>query len=418
MRAETARAAVLPVALGVCVCAARATAGEDRATGSRLLPGDLRLGALYLRPRLRVETLGLDTNVFYSATGRRADFTASGGPGLDAILPLRGGFRLSAGGDLGYVYFRRTESQRRATAQARAGLQWNGARLGAGVQGTYGRSFARPSFEVDERVAETARGAGADVRADIGARVRLALAASTVRREVERGAAFAGVDLQRALSDDARTGGAELAYRLTPKTSLLLLADARQDHFRLAPERDADSERLGGGLQVDSATRLFGRATGGMRRFRFRRGGPGARSAAPFAEVDAGYRLGPRTVLGAAYRRGQEHSAFTPELGVPLLVLESVGLRAERRLGGPFDLRLRAALTRFHTESPVRIDGVSGTATGVRADRVREAGADLGCRFLSHLRLGVAANWVERRSSFADLGLQGLVMGATLGYVP
>src|SRR5687768_17712118 len=78
-------------------------------------PGALRLGPAYFTPSLRISSLGLDTNVFYTATDRRTDFIAHGGPGLEMVLPLRGAFRLRADGTLGYLYFARTKSQRRLT---------------------------------------------------------------------------------------------------------------------------------------------------------------------------------------------------------------------------------------------------------------------------------------------------------------
>src|SRR2546426_948431 len=40
-----------------------------------------RIGPLYVTPTIRIGAIGLDTNVFYTATDRRTDLTANGGPG-------------------------------------------------------------------------------------------------------------------------------------------------------------------------------------------------------------------------------------------------------------------------------------------------------------------------------------------------
>ena len=48
----------------------------------------------------------------------------------------------------------------------------------------------------------------------------------------------------------------------------------------------------------------------------------------------------------------------------------------------------------------------------------RKAHADLGYRFRNSLRIGVAAFWADRTSSFADLGIEGLLVGLTVTYQP
>ena len=67
----------------------------------------------YLTPYLHIGTLGVDTNVFYSATERQTDFTASGGPGLEIVRPFGRESRFVVDGGLDYLYFAKTESQRR-----------------------------------------------------------------------------------------------------------------------------------------------------------------------------------------------------------------------------------------------------------------------------------------------------------------
>ena len=63
------------------------------------------------------------------------------------------------------------------------------------------------------------------------------------------------------------------------------------------------------------------------------------------------------------------------------------------------------------------IEPVPGSVVvAARSDHARSAAADLGYTFFSHLRLGVAASWMERRSTIADFGVRGLLLGATLGY--
>ena len=82
-----------------------ATDGCGRGGRARRSPGLVRVGSFYLTPYLRIGTLGVDTNVFYTPTERQTDFTASGGPGLEVVRPFGSRSRLRLDGGLDYVYF-------------------------------------------------------------------------------------------------------------------------------------------------------------------------------------------------------------------------------------------------------------------------------------------------------------------------
>src|SRR5262245_57008368 len=94
-----------------------ATAAADR-------PGRCRLGPFYLTPRLRFGHIGLDTNVLYTSNDRQTDVNASGGPGLELVLPIRSRLRWIADGGTQYHYFVRTDSQRRLVSTASTALLW------------------------------------------------------------------------------------------------------------------------------------------------------------------------------------------------------------------------------------------------------------------------------------------------------
>src|SRR5258706_16396034 len=64
--------------------------GATTTSGEHSRLGRFHLGPLYVTPLLRLGTVGLDTNVFYTPTDRRADFSSSGGPGLRIVMPIKG----------------------------------------------------------------------------------------------------------------------------------------------------------------------------------------------------------------------------------------------------------------------------------------------------------------------------------------
>jgi hypothetical protein len=147
---------------------------------------------------------------------------------------------------------------------------------------------------------------------------------------------------------------------------------------------------------------------------------PDADRVEPYVNADLVYHFGPRTRLGAAYSRDVGFSAFAVAAGdVPTLTTESVGVRVEKGLWRRLDLRLHAGLTQLKSDAPVLIEApIEGAISARRNDRAREAGADLGYAFWSRLRIGLAATWTERRSPIRDLGIEGLLLGGTVTYVP
>jgi hypothetical protein len=385
--------------------------------------GLFRLGAFHLTPRLRLGPLGLDTNVFYSARERRTDFVASGGPGLEVVLPMKSRGLLTVAGGVDYLYFLRTESQRRFTGDGKARVEWMGPNTAA-AEASYRSSFSRPSLEVDRRVAQQERQGKVEGRVRAGTRLDVEATASAGRIEVDSRQEFFGADLRRALSRDMYLARLTVGYRLTPKTSFLLEGDHQIDRFLVDRARDAQSNRAGAGFAVTSATRLAGKAVGGVRSFRLRRADRTTRAAdgathTPWAAVELFYRFGSRTRLGLLYSRDLQFSAFQPEGGTPTVLLESARLRLEKGLIGNLDLYLFGGLTRLATDGAIQVDlGGGELITAARDDEAWEAGADLGYTFRRHLRIGAAASYTERRSNIADFGVEGLLVGGTVTFIP
>lgn len=422
LKADVVRLVIAVAALSLAAAAESPAQGAPDAV-SALDPerGEwlFRIGPAYFTPTLRIHSLGLDTNVFYTATDRRTDFIAHGGPGLGMLLPLAGNLKLRADGSAGYLYFARTPSQRRLMGGGVSRLAYEGARLNMGVQYAYAQSYGRIGFEVDRRVAQVQRAAQTDLRYGIGPRFAFGLRATAGRNDVGDGQEFFGADLRRNLTRDTYVGAGHFSYALTPKTSLVLEGDHQADRFVLDDTRDADSNRVGGGIAVASTTFLSGRIMGGARSIRMK-SLPGADRIVPYANVDVVYHFGPRTRLGAAYSREVGYSAFSVAAGeLPTLTTEAVRVRLEKGLWRRLDLRLHAGLTQLKSDADVLIETpTEGPLTVRRNDRAREAGADLGYAFWTRLRIGLAATWAERRSPIRDLGIEGLILGGTVTFIP
>jgi hypothetical protein len=380
-------------------------------------PGLIRLGPFYLTPTLHVGTLGLDSNVFYTATSRQTDFTTSGGPGLDVVLPIGPVVRLFTGGDVNYVYFLRTVSQRKLGGDVNAGGEIVGERFHLRVEDSYTRSFQRPNYQVDERILQNEQDLTGKATSRLG---HFILEGDTTyaTTRVDSGQTFAGTNLSLTMSRNEILTLAKVGYGVTAKTSLVAGADYEVDRFPFETTRDADSNHVFAGLEITSDTRLSGKALGGVRLFRLRLHGS-QQVQVPYADVDLTYVTGPRTQLKASYSRDLGYSAFNTSGVTPTVRLEAIGAGLIQGLWRGLDLRISGTRSRFITDGAITLVLASGQpVTAVRDDHIWQGTADLGYKFRSRLRMGVAATYVNRRSTFTDFGIQGLIVGGTVTYDP
>src|SRR5690606_42069386 len=72
----------------------------------------LRLGPVYMTPRIELSEFGIDTNVFNRAGEKQKDFTFTLTPGVDLWLPIARRGLVKASADTGLVWYRELESER------------------------------------------------------------------------------------------------------------------------------------------------------------------------------------------------------------------------------------------------------------------------------------------------------------------
>jgi hypothetical protein len=396
---------------------AQEAAPPELATPQPQRPGLLRVGPFYLTPFFQIGTIGLDTNVFYTATDRQTDVMASGGPGLELVLPLGGLGRFVTRGALDYLYFVRTQSQRRLNGNGVSRLELKGSRTEVSAEEDYLQTFSRPNYEVNARVQQTQEGTRADLKRRLFGRISLMLGGSRAHNQTDPGQIYLGTDLARTLTLDSYRAAAGLGYAITVKTSFVVEGDQQWDRFPLDASRGADSNRLAAGFRTDTTALIFGHALFGARWFRPKDSSIDKR--VPYVDVDALWSLSPRTKFGGSYNRDLNYSAFITSGATPTVSIEAVGFRIEKQLVGNLDLRLFARQTLFTTDGTITLDVPGqGKLVSVRDDRAREAGADLGYRFRPRVRAGVTASYIDRRSTISYFGIKGLLVGFTAQYQP
>lgn len=404
------RLSKVAAALGLILLVPGASSAQDGGNSRRR--GLFRLGPLYVTPTLRVGQIGYDSNVFYSATERTGDFVARGGPGLELLLPVGSTVDIGARGGVDILYFAKVESERRATWNGLGFLRFSGSRTRAELTGGYEETFRRPDFEIDDRVFEATRRADVSVERRLG-RNRLRAGFSAQRLGVERDQVSDADDLARNLNRTTYRGRLGFGIGLTPKTSLIVEADHQVDDFLLNPSRDTSSNRLYGGFEIASLTRLSGSALAGARVLRQQ--ATASERWFPYIDVDLRYRFGPRTAIALFVRRDQRFSAFSATTGTQTSKQSTNELALGRQLWGPVEIRLFGGLRQLQTDGAI---AQTDATAAVREDDEWYGGANLGVRFRDWFRVGVEARYSDRNSNFSDFGVEGLIVGVTVSAVP
>jgi hypothetical protein len=390
----------------------------EAADAKRPRPGRYQLGPVYLTPKFRIGALGLDTNVFYTPTDRRTDFTGSGGPGLEVVLPLTDTAQLVVNGTLDYLHYLRTAALRRLNGAADGRLELNGARTSASIGESYGKTYARPNYEVDQRIPLSTEATRAKARRRLFGRISADLAAERSHTEVPPGQTFLGNDLQRTLTYDRYGGRGTLEYAITVKTSFLVEVSRERTLFPLASDRDGDIDQLRAGIQTMSTALISGKVLVGRGRFRSRTLRVPDRGFASF-DVDATLHVSPRTRLGGSYGRGLQYSAFDSPGRPPTLRTEVIGATIEKEIVGQRVLmRMHGTLSRFQTDEAIAVQLPDAQVTNARSDRVKTGNVDLEYRFRPRFRVGVTGGYFGRHSNFSYFGVHGLLVGATASLSP
>ena len=141
--------------------------------------------------------------------------------------------------------------------------------------------------------------------------------------------------------------------------------------------------------------------------------------AVTHSDVDALLNLSVKTHIGGSYRRDYSFSMLAPSAETPSVLTETIGARLDKDLVGALNFQAFARRMRLWDDGTLSLVLPGGqTYSGTRRDTADEVGADLGYRFRGHLRLGVAASYLKRRSTVSYFGIQGLLVGLSARYNP
>ncbi len=383
-------------------------------------------GSFSFTPRLELWNAGVDTNVFQTLRDPVRDEVYVLRPEIDADLALGDRVRMRGSGYASVNYFRR-EGEERSTdfygeGEARVAL----GRLMLFGGGGGGQFTQRFSIDVDDRLERQ------EERAHAGASLRLTPRISLVGRGSAEVITFApgtfrlGGDVKESMDRNTLGASGSIRYGLTPRTDLIVTAEALEDRFfSEGPDmpRERRSYRYLGGFEIHESSSVhlpYGTILAGLRVFpgSLAQGSPpyqgpvlAAALTVPLHHLGRIHVEGGRDVLYAAslvdlgtlrYRNAFVYERYLAEdavrLPLGLLLVASGGVESARYL-----------LPYAYPDALHLSD---------RTDHRWTGGLGLTRRLTEQIRLGGHVAWARRVSSIPFFSYEGLTYGLTAEVLP
>lgn len=372
---------------------------------SRIEAARFRWGPLGLSPRIQVNNVGVDTNVFNAAGEPQRDVTATVSPGADSWLRV-GRAQLSLSTTLDWAYFRRATEQRwlGVTQEGRFDLLFN--RLHPYVSGAYASTRQRPNLEIDVRVRQKQQRLGVGTALRVGSRLTFDVTAAQSR--VDFGdTAFGQAEIAAALNRESRAASLSARVVLTPLTTFVVQSSVVQDRFDASSLRDSDSVLVVPGLEFQPRALIAGRVSVGFRQFDVLDPTvPDYQGAV--AAVEVSYIAREMTRFEVAMARDVDYSVEELQ---PYSVVTNAGLTVTQVIGFNWYVLGRASRARLDYRS---LPGQSADAA--RRDHVTLVGAGVARRIGTDLRVGFDVDRVSRDSPIAGRDYDGYRLGGSISY--
>lgn len=368
-----------------------------------------RFGPLAVTPRVELENLGWDSNVFNDTVDPKSDFTTTVSAPIDWWLRL-GRARLHGVDTFEGVYFATYTKQGGFNQRHELTFLVPLNRVRPYVGGSYLSTNERPGYEINERIRRTEAGglAGAVVR--LAARLDLDISGrqTTYRYEEEEDAS---IYYSETLDRRIENYGAQLRYKATALTTLTLLGDRVRERYTEAVDRDNDGFRILPGVEFDPAALIKGKAQVGYRSLNTRTPGMPDFSGL-VANLELSYVLlgATRFTVGAS-----RDIHFSYSITEPFYIQPGFTLAVTQQVAGPWDVQARGGWYKLDYQRAET--GGGEAATPDRVDRYETYGGGIGYRVGRDIRVGLNLDYVRRESVLPGQSYDGLRGGVAATYV-
>ena len=386
---------------------APANAGAQPAPLDQWAAAKWRFGPLAVTPKIELRNLGWDSNVFAETEDPKSDFTTTVAAPIDWWLRFGRG-RLHGVDVFEGVYFATYSSQNGFNQNHDLTLLLPLNRVQPYIAGSYLSTNDRPGYEISARIRHTEAGGR------VGAIVRL-----TSRIDVDisgRQTTYTYTDeapeeTQYAYALDRRTEnyGAQARYRLTPLTTLTLLADSVQERYNQDVTRNNDGFRILPGVEFDPYALIQGKAQVGYRKLNTLTPGMPDFSGL-VAKAELSYALRGTTRVAVGFSRD---IYFSYEIYEPFYIQPGFTLSLTQQVSGPWDVQARGSWYTLNYQSA----DTQGAATAPgRVDRYQAWGGGIGYRVGRDIRVGFNIDYSRRQSVVQGQDYTGIRGGMAVTY--
>jgi hypothetical protein len=376
------------------------TASEDP-----VATAPFRFGALAFDPRFALTSLGVDTNVFNTATNPQSDFTFGAKPGTDMFLRTGRGL-VTVSGNLEYVYFHQFETERSFNSDVLGRYEFRFNRFRPYASASWLDTNQRPGYEIDARARhyEANFHAGGDLR--MGSKSTVRLDFRHLDYSFDGDEVFNGRPLSEELDRTLRAVELSWRHRLTALTTWITRLSGETERFEFDDFRNADSFRFSSGFELGRLALIRGSAFVGFRSLKPADGGVIPEFTGATADIDVSYTAPSQTRLGVAVDRDVQYSY---ENRTPYYVQTSWTATLTQRVTGRWDVQLSGGRDRLAYQAII-------ASTDARTDSIGRFGGGIGYTVGEQTRVSLDVNSYHRSSVVPGFAYSTTRAGISVNY--
>ena len=385
------------------VCTAQT---DDGGPDSETAP--VRIGPLWMNPRIQLTNLGVDTNVFNTPSGQaQKDATATLSPATDVWLRVGPSWlQFTVREDL--VWFQKYADERSANTSDAVKWKVTLNRLNVTAKETYLRTRDRPGFEIDLRALRSEYGSQLAIDYRGLAQTFFGVTGAYQKVDYDKDDVFLGENLHDELNHTTMTAGVYVRQQLTPLTQVSATVDQEQDRFEFSSLRDSNSTNVAFNVTFDPHALIRGTATVGYQHFHpLVAGLPDYVGATALGDLT--YTLMGVTRFQAQFKRA---IGYSYDITQPYYLESGIIGSVAQQVYGPVDVIARGgySLLAYRDRGGVIISAPD------RSDYVHSYGGGVGYHIGKDLRIGFDVDQQHRLSAVVDRRYDDLKYGTSISY--